>query len=613
MRFREFLLLEYNEDKNWANHGAKITERLKSQGVQSNHREFWDKQIKDHDHTPNKEYASWISQKYASGGINHHEDIGSRVAPALDIYHKHKLKKTLESHGVSKDIGAIKNITHLEDSVDRLPKIEEKSKDVSDGEVTKHDEEHWKVYTPHTEEAAKKYGAGTRWCTAARGHNMFDNYNSRGPLHIYVPKNPKYTGEKYQGHRETFSFMDEKDRSANSDNIFKDRPSPHAKKHIEISPEYIHDTIKRDDQTEVLNRHLFDHPNFNKDHITQLLTTHHNHFDGYQATQSNIMSSKHFSADEHLPIAIKHWSKNIRRSSFNRADVKPEHIDYALDHDHDEIVKRNAVMNPNATSKHLDKGLQDKNTEVRQGVLLNPKATSKHISQGLSDSDALVRQTAIQHPNATSEHITKALNDKNPYVRAAAANHPKITASHITKALDDNDEQVRENAIKSRKFNHTHLTKVLNSGEEGHHDKYVALHYGNPTSAHLMKALDDSDIKVQRTAIQHKNAGAEHFTKALSSDNEDLQYMTVRRGGLTPEHINKALDSKYSDVRRLAAQHINATPENLMKAMSDPDEHVRIHALRHQHSTIEHINKGLADSNSQVQGHAAYMKKYKED
>ncbi|NBU99007.1 MAG: hypothetical protein EBS19_12500, partial [Spirochaetia bacterium] len=78
-----------------------------------------------------------------------------------------------------------KNIKDLEDSVDKLPSLhKDDNSKVDDSEVTKHNEKHWKVYTPHTEEASKKYGAGTRWCTAAHNNNQFHNYNDEGPLHI---------------------------------------------------------------------------------------------------------------------------------------------------------------------------------------------------------------------------------------------------------------------------------------------------------------------------------------------------------------------------------------------------------------------------------------------
>ncbi len=405
LRFRDFLLLEYNEDKNWANHGAKISERLHSQGVESNHREFWHKQIEDHDPTPNKEYAGWISQKYATGGIRHHEDIGSRVGPALETYHKNKLKKTLETHGVSKDIGSHKTIKDLEDSVAKLPKIKEKSKDVSDSEVTKHDEEHWKVYTPHTKAASQKYGAGTRWCTASKQGNMFFEYNSDGPMHIYVPKKPKYPGEKYQGHRESFGFMDETDAPAKESEVFKDRPSPHNQKHG-VTPE----------------------------HITNILKN----------TNSYYITRKH---------------------AINHSSATSEHVSMALN-DPESVVRRYAASSPNATSKHIFKALNDRVASVRRAALEGPNVTPEHISHALDGDCEFTRECAMEHPAATKEHIDKGLNDPAEFVRAEAAYHKNATPEQITKGLNDPTSFVRQRALRNPNVTEEHYKIALNSGDK---------------------------------------------------------------------------------------------------------------------------------------------------
>ncbi len=408
LRFREFLLLEYNEDKNWANHGDKITMRLKAQGVKDNHKEFWHKQIQDHDPTSNKEYASWISQKYASGGIRHHEDIGSRVGPALEIYHKHKLKKTLEAHGVPKDIGAIKNITHLEDSVDKLPSLHKNdNQKVNDSEVTRHDEEHWKIYTPHTEAASQKYGAGTRWCTASNNNNMFDYYHKKGPMHIYVPKKPKYPGEKYQGHRDTFSFMNEKDEPVDSIEVFKGRPSPHDEEH-----------------------------GINDKHITKALDD--SHWEIRAAAARNPKATP-----EHITKALSDDDTDVRAAAARNPKATPEHITRALG-DPSAFVRAAAIRNPKATPGHITKALGDRHWGVRAAAIRNPKATPGHITKALDDSIESVRIEAISHPKATPEHITKALSDDDTDVRAAAARNPKATPEHITRALGDPDSDVRK-------------------------------------------------------------------------------------------------------------------------------------------------------------------------
>ena len=65
----------------------------------------------------------------------------------------------------------------------------------------------WTVAIPRTERAAKWWGRGTRWCTAADRLNMFANYNSRAPLVVFI----RPDGEKFQFHAQSQSFMDARD------------------------------------------------------------------------------------------------------------------------------------------------------------------------------------------------------------------------------------------------------------------------------------------------------------------------------------------------------------------------------------------------------------------
>ncbi len=461
LRFRDFLLLEYNEDKNWANHGPKITERLKSQGVESNHKEFWHNQIQDHDPTPNKEYAGWISQKYATGGIRHHEDIGSRVGPALETYHKHKLKKTLETHGVPKDIGAIKNITHLEDSVDKLPSLhKDDNSKVNDSEVTKHDEKHWKVYTPHTEEASKKYGAGTRWCTAAHKNNQFENYNDEGPMHIYVPKKPRYPGEKYQGHRETFSFMNEKDEPVKDEEVFKDRPSSHHEKH-----------------------------GVTEEHLDKLFS---NRGDGswYDALQHSKINGNH------LHKILDSGANWIKEEALEHKKITAEHITKALG-DKSAFVRAAAMRSEHVTSAHIHKALDDEDTSVRLRSMWNENAKPEHIHKALDDDNEYIQKAAINHKNATPENIHKALDDKD-IIAKIAIEKQNVNNKNISKALDHKDINVARIAASKQNINSENITKALT-----HSDKWVrhaALNSPNVNINHIRTAEQDPDREVRDAA-----------------------------------------------------------------------------------------------------------------
>ncbi len=81
------------------------------------------------------------------------------------------------------------------------------------------------IYKPGTVQQSQYYGRETKWCTAATNHNMFNQYNNKGPLYIFItninrqleirknehPK-PIIKEIKFQLHEETNSLMDDKDK-----------------------------------------------------------------------------------------------------------------------------------------------------------------------------------------------------------------------------------------------------------------------------------------------------------------------------------------------------------------------------------------------------------------
>jgi hypothetical protein len=69
-----------------------------------------------------------------------------------------------------------------------------------------------------TEEAAKLYGKGTRWCTAADNNNMFKHYHDQGVLYVIIANDPNGVMRKFQCHYETEQMMDEDDSSVNLEN-----------------------------------------------------------------------------------------------------------------------------------------------------------------------------------------------------------------------------------------------------------------------------------------------------------------------------------------------------------------------------------------------------------
>ena len=159
------------------------------------------------------------------------------------------------------------------------------------------------------------------------------------------------------------------------------------------------------------------------------------------------------------------------------------------------------IMNPKATKEHIDKALNDENSDIRYAAIRHPKATKEHIDKALNDESSGVRFWAIQHPNVTKEHIDKALNDENSGVRYWAIQHPNVTKEHIDKALNDENSGVR----------------------------IAAIQHPNATKEHIDKVLNDEDSDVRKAAIQHPNATKEHIDKALNDENALVRNVAQER------------------------------------------------------------------------------------
>lgn len=99
-------------------------------------------------------------------------------------------------------------------------RIEEKRK-VSESAEKVFETDKIVIIHPLTQEASCTYGAGTKWCTAAEKNNMFNTYNSKGPLYILIDK---VTNDKYQLHFETDQFMDAEDKPVSLKNLTQRYP-----------------------------------------------------------------------------------------------------------------------------------------------------------------------------------------------------------------------------------------------------------------------------------------------------------------------------------------------------------------------------------------------------
>ena len=223
MRYSE--LLEYKRDITANNLGQQLLGRLENDNSvdsdydldlsdESELQEFISRkleQIEDADPTPNKQYTEWLVRRYVDGSIVRFEDVLSTWADLLNEFHRLKTRRLLPPELM--DINKFKteqDLKQLHKSVLDIFNSTDEKVEGQKGESTEIlNNSEVRIIIPEDQKAACYYGQGTRWCTAAKNNNMYDNYD--WPLFILVPKNPTHEGEKYQVQVSGGDWMDETD------------------------------------------------------------------------------------------------------------------------------------------------------------------------------------------------------------------------------------------------------------------------------------------------------------------------------------------------------------------------------------------------------------------
>lgn len=120
----------------------------------------------------------------------------------------------------NKDVTSYKT---MEDVLSQISIAEIKSidKELEKLVLKLHDDGEWLIIKPLTYESSKKYGAGTRWCTAAESeYYQFYNYTSRGNLIYTINKKTGYKVAAFKNldkdHTRELSFWDAEDNRLDS-------------------------------------------------------------------------------------------------------------------------------------------------------------------------------------------------------------------------------------------------------------------------------------------------------------------------------------------------------------------------------------------------------------
>jgi hypothetical protein len=430
------LLLEYDHDKTWAKYGERVHARMVDDPLnrrddypiekgEDPHRvsDVFHHFLKAGDPTPHQEYSQWITHHYATGGIKSVEDFGGRVHGALSAFHDAKRRGHLKRLGISADINQHKGLGALEDVVDKLPKPEPKDPDRPEPhEYEKHEEEHWTHYTPYTEKAAKYYGRGTRWCTAAKNGCMFNDYNSEGDhLHIMVPKKPIYPGEKYQYHVGSGSFMDMRDEEESHEAVLKDRPSPKFHQDLENGLNNPHTTYGAIELSGTKDLDRF------KDHPQMDVRSHVAHNTTSPETLTHLLNDESHSV-RGVILFNKHHTLEHER---------------VLSHDPNDYVRANVAFTTN-NHEIMDRLMNDPSSVVRGKSLFNPFDRERRLDSYVHDPEFMVKREVIRQ-GLKSHHMALA-HDSDPQIRhqlVANTQHPDVL-KHL--ADHDTDDTISKRA-----------------------------------------------------------------------------------------------------------------------------------------------------------------------
>ena len=151
------------------------------------------------DPSGNNKYLMWMVKRWAE----EQESTGAIVELVRD-YHKLLPKITnalaVKVFGAETDSNAIvspksidsyptlDDLYKIVDAASQLESRKEVETKAKSGANKIYEDERWLVVRPDTRDASCYYGSGTKWCTAMKNAEHFDNYNKKGRLYYLIDK-----------------------------------------------------------------------------------------------------------------------------------------------------------------------------------------------------------------------------------------------------------------------------------------------------------------------------------------------------------------------------------------------------------------------------------------
>ena len=135
------------------------------------------------DPSGNQKYLDWMIQQVIRG-----EMLGVTPEYILNLVTQfHNKVQRLDK----KDLYQYGGFNELERTINNIkPSRSEIKKIEKEGSIKLYEDDDCLVVVPTTKEGSCHYGSGTKWCTAAKRGNQFENYNEDGVLFYIIQKKP---------------------------------------------------------------------------------------------------------------------------------------------------------------------------------------------------------------------------------------------------------------------------------------------------------------------------------------------------------------------------------------------------------------------------------------
>jgi hypothetical protein len=518
-----------------------------------------------------KQHTDWILKQYQKGKIR--QEDHPRIHTALSNFEKYKPRL------LRKDINQYRSLNDLEDSVQpHLGKAssgkDQKALDKSDAEKL-HDENGFKVYHLKSRNAACHYGKGTKWCTAAENNNMFDHYNSDGPVYYIEGKDNNGEKKKFQFHFESNQFMNDKDEEINLGEFIRNNPEVRNVKEFkdkhfalkDISKSELHHMIAT---MPSIGDDFLKHPNIDSRHLQNIIKRGHppwSIFNHPQLTKDQLMGLYHSDPEQHNhTLSHKLFDTDVLQNVYNKDPSNYYNIS-------------GISMNPNIP-EDIKRGIMKSHPNVIAGAN-NPTLNSDDIHDLLNDSNTSIESIVnlSYHPNFNHSHVQRFIDGKHDpndfYPDDYATILKKASKEQVDDIIDNKPHLI--NYLSDKKLSKDQYHKIIDKYHNKHSIIEALLFSPHLDGTHLDKIIDHGELI--RPVLQHNNITPQHVMKIIDntpkSTNDDVPWhYDMPTHTKLPEVFDKLIKNENINPnvkRQIIKREPNVSRDTLLDVISDPE------------------------------------------